>query len=370
MKIAQCDLLSGYQAQKNEIDAAVLRVLESGWYILGKEVTAFEEEFAGFCGTKYSLGVASGTDAVELILRSLELPENSLVATVSNTAVATVAAIERAKLKPLMVDIDEDTFTMSPEALKQVLNSYCGDKIKAIVLVHLYGHPGRIKEIKTVASEFNIPVIEDCAQAHGASVGGQRVGSFGIAGAFSFYPTKNLGAIGDGGGITVNSGERYQKMSELRQYGWRERYISSSSGINSRLDELQAAILRCKLAGLETSNNRRIELAEIYNSILKDSACVTPFVANDCRHVYHQYVIKVKNRDSLMRQLAERGIGTAVHYPAAIHQQPAYKNIEIPFPLTNTERVMPEILSLPMYPGLSADNTCIVAENIVELVGK
>ena len=370
MKIAQCDLLSGYQAQKNEIDAAVLRVLESGWYILGKEVTAFEEEFASFCGTKYSLGVASGTDAIELILRSLELPEDSLVATVSNTAVATVAAIERSKLKPVMVDIEEDSFNMSPESLRQVLDSYCGDKIKAIVLVHLYGHPAKIKEIKAIASEYNIPVIEDCAQAHGASVCGQRVGSFGIAGAFSFYPTKNLGAIGDGGGVTVNSEERYKKMAELRQYGWRERYISSNSGINSRLDELQAAILRCKLTDLEASNNKRIELAKKYNSILKNSACITPFVANDCEHVYHQYVIKVKNRDSLMRQLAERGIGTAVHYPAAIHQQAAYKDIETPFPLTNTEKVMTEILSLPMYPGLSADNAGIVAKNIVELINK
>ncbi|MBU8902761.1 MAG: DegT/DnrJ/EryC1/StrS family aminotransferase [Victivallales bacterium] len=370
MKIAQCDLLSGYQAQKGEIDAAIGRVLESGWYILGKEVTAFEEEFAAFCGTNYSLGVASGTDAIELILRSLELPADSLVATVSNTAVATIAAIERSGLKPLMVDIAEDTFNMSPKMLRKILNSACRPKIKAIVAVHLYGHPAEIKEIITIANEFNIPVIEDCAQAHGASVDGRRVGSFGIAGAFSFYPTKNLGAVGDGGAVTVNSAELYQKMSELRQYGWRKRYISDRAGINSRLDELQAAILRCKLPYLEADNNKRIEIAKIYNSILKNCACITPFVKANCGHVYHQYVIKVDKRDSLMCRLAERGIGTAVHYPAAIHQQPAYEKIEIPSALSNTEIVMPKILSLPMYPGLAIDDARTVAESIVELIGK
>jgi dTDP-4-amino-4,6-dideoxygalactose transaminase len=367
MKIAQCDLRSGYQTQKHEIDAAVHRVLESGWYILGSEVTAFEQEFAAFCGTKHSVGVASGTDAIELILRSLELPEGSLVATVSNTAVATVAAIERSNLKAVMVDIERDTFNMSPASLRQVL-SYYRNKIKAIVLVHLYGLPAQIQEIKVIASEFDIPLIEDCAQAHGASVNGQHVGSFGIAGAFSFYPTKNLGAAGDGGAITVNSAKLYRKMTELRQYGWKERYISSRPGINSRLDEVQAAILRCKLPHLENNNNKRIELAKTYSSILKNGDCIIPFVRNNCRHVYHQYVIKVKNRDSLKAKLAERGIGTAIHYPVAIHRQAAYKNIETPFPLTNTEAVIKTILSLPMYPELSIDNAKTIAENIIELI--
>ncbi len=369
MKILQCNPLASYLSMKEEIDAAMAKVCSGGFYILGAEVAAFEKEFAAFCGAPRSIGVANGTDALELILRGMELPPGSLVATVSNTAVATVSAIERAGCRPLFVDIDERDFNISPAALERALDSKPGEGVKAVIAVHLFGHPADMEALKRIVKPRGIRLIEDCAQAHGASIGGARVGSLAEAAGFSFYPTKNLGAIGDGGAVVSGDPELCERMACIRQYGWRERYISSVPGINSRLDELQAAILRVKLRRLEEDNRSRARAASIYSELLS-GACMTPATRSGCVHAWHQYVIRVPDRDGLAKALAARGCGTAIHYPVPIHRQKAYLGVETPFPLEATERAMGEILSLPMHPALTEEEARLVAQSVLEILGR
>src|SRR6266566_2616443 len=321
------------------------------------EVAAFEQEFASFVSVAHSIGVANGTDAIELLLRALEINGGSSVAVPSQTAVASVSAVVRAGAAPLFVDVDPVTFTMLPESLEQAIHSPIGRQLKAVLAVALYGHPADMDGLRRLCDEHNLILLEDCAQSHGATYHGTSVGSIGRGAAFSFYPTKNLGAIGDGGSVVTNDTALAEKVRWLRQYGWRERYISDFEGINSRLDELQAAILRVKLPFLTANNKRRRLLAAIYEKGLSDLPIQTPVPRPCCEHAYHLYVIRVKERDALMKHLNFHNIPAARHYPRAVHQQPGYAFLaQRSLPLPNTEALVPEILSLPLHPYLAEDD--------------
>ncbi len=371
--IPQASPKNGYLATKEEIDAAIRKVLKSGRYILGEEVSSFEEEFAAYIGVVFAVGVASGTDGLEIALRACDVGPGDLVFTVSHTAVATVAAIERCGARPVLVDIEELTYTMDSEHLEHTIltihrqDSSLSGRTKAIIPVHLYGQPADMGAVLAIAERHGLSVIEDCAQAHGAAIKGQKVGSFGRLASFSFYPTKNLGGFGDGGMVVTNSQELKQKLLALREYGWDQRYVSSMPGINTRLDELQAAILRVKLRFLERDNGRRREIAGIYNEAIEKTEILAPQVRKEMTHVYHQYVVRTVNRDSLSKYLKDNSISTAIHYPVPVHLQPAYKGrIAVgDGGLATTERVYQEILSLPMYPQMKDLQVERVADALV-----
>jgi dTDP-4-amino-4,6-dideoxygalactose transaminase len=354
--------LADYRAYKEEIKAAVDRVLESGWYILGSETAAFEKEFAGYLGTGEGIGVGSGTEALHLALLACGIGKGDEVITVSHTAVATVAAIEMCGARPVLVDIDAESYTMDAAELEKAITK----KTKAVVPVHLYGHPAEIDAITAIAKDHGFYVLEDCAQSHGATFGGRMTGVWGDIAAFSFYPTKNLGALGDGGFIATARPELAEKVRLLREYGWRQRYMSEISGFNSRLDELQAAILRVKLSHLEADNGRRIAIARHYDRLLGASDLTLPREKWGVRHVYHQYVVRSKRRDALKSYLKEHGVDTLIHYPVPVHLQPAYRG-KITLQggrLPVTEEICPQILSLPMHPHLTGGQI----EQIAELI--
>lgn len=362
MNIPFNELRSGYLAQQSEIDAAVRRVLESGWYILGQETTVFEQEFAAYCGAAGCVGVNSGTDALYLALRACNVGPGDEVITVAHTAVATVAAIRMTGATPVLVDIDPDTYTMAPAALAAALTP----ATRAVIPVHLYGHPADMDAICAVARACF--VIEDCAQAHGAQYKGRPVGSFGDLACYSFYPTKNLGALGDGGAVTSNNLELLDKVRLLREYGWtpQERYVSHVEGINSRLDELQAAILRVRLRHLDAGNATRRRLAALYDELLP-AAVKHPAERPNARHVYHLYVIQHADRDRLRARLAEQGIGAGIHYPVPVHLQPAYQADQLRCqPLPVTEQAAREVLSLPMHPTLTEVQVRTVAAAVTQ----
>ncbi|MCC9078824.1 DegT/DnrJ/EryC1/StrS family aminotransferase [Litorilinea aerophila] len=350
------DLRAQYLALKDEIDAAVARVLDSGWYILGQEVRAFEAEFAAFCqppdgAAPGCVAVNSGTDALHLALRACGVQPGDQVITVSHTAVATAAAIQLAGATPVFVDVDPETCTLDPKALADAV----GPQTRAIVPVHLYGHPADLAPILAIAREAGIPVIEDCAQAHGAQYRGRPVGTWGDLGCFSFYPTKNLGALGDGGAVIGRDPELVERVRLLREYGWTpsSRYVSQVPGLNSRLDEIQAAILRVKLRHLRAWNEKRRELAAHYRTHLP-AWVHRPVERPDSTHVYHLYVVRVPQRDRVQQHLRAKGIGTGIHYPVPVHQQPAYQaGAQVAHPLVHTERLAGEILSLPMHPMMT-----------------
>lgn len=353
------DLKAQYLALQPELDGAMQRVLNSGWYILGQEVTAFEEEFAAYLSPIQQLrcvGVNSGTDALHLALRACDVGPGDEVVTVSHTAVATVAAIRLTGATPVLVDIDPATYTMAPAALAAAVTS----RTKAVIPVHLYGHPAALDEILQIAGERNIFVIEDCAQAHGARYRGERVGTFGDLACFSFYPTKNLGAMGDGGAVVGRNVALLEKVRNLREYGWTAaaRYVSQTEGINSRLDEMQAALLRVKLRYLDEWNAHRRQLAAFYQRELSTTV-VKPLEEPHCHHVYHLYVVQLPahlDRDEARQGLATAGIGTAIHYPAAVHQQPAYQRDNlICHTMPVTEQIIPHILTLPLYPQMTLE---------------
>ncbi len=359
--IPQSNPQAGYLTIKNEIDNAIQKTVEAGQYILGHEVDRFEEEFASFIGAAHGVGVASGTDAIEIALRSLDIGPGDIVITVSHTAVATVSAIERCGATPLFIDIDPATFTINPDHLETTIKSIINyditinGQLKAIIPVHIYGHPADMASIKEISNKYNLHIIEDCAQAHGAKIQGKKVGTFGDLAAFSFYPTKNLGALGDGGIVVTNNHTLKNKLTALRQYGWEDRFASSMPGINSRLDEIQAAVLRIKLRYLDNDNMMRKKIAESYTQAIINTSISVPHEAKEIEHVYHQYVIKTNNQKELIEHLKQNSIGTAIHYPVPIHLQPAYKN-RIPIEnggLPITEKICQEILSLPIYPQLT-----------------
>jgi dTDP-4-amino-4,6-dideoxygalactose transaminase len=313
--------------------------------------------------------VASGTDALEIAIRACDIGPGDIVFTVSHTAVATVAAIERAGAVPVLVDIDPQTFTIDPDCLAKAIKHYNNNSSfepKAVIPVHLYGHPADMQTIIDVAKNNHLQVIEDCSQAHGAKLNGKNVGTFGDLATFSFYPTKNLGAFGDGGMVVCNSGEMADKMRALREYGWTERYISAFPGLNSRLDELQAAILRVKLRRLDADVARRREIARLYNEMLGSTKLVLPSEGNDIFHAYHLYVIQTEDRDALQGYLRGHGVGTVVHYPVPVHLQPAYKGriLTAVDGLGITESVCKKILSLPMYPQLTNEQVTNVCNRV------
>jgi len=354
------------ERHRREIDEAIARVLGSGEYILGSEVTAFEDEFSAYLGIAHAIGVANGTDAIECALRACCIGRGDLVYTVSHTAVATVAAVERCGATPVFVDIDERTCTMDPDRLDEALRRQPGGTgaPRAVIPVHLYGCPADIEAIRVIASRHGLRVIEDCAQAHGVSVAGRSVGTWGDMATYSFYPTKNLGALGDGGMVVTSDAELAGRARALRQYGWNDQRVSMIPGMNSRLDEIQAAVLRVKLPHLDEETDQRRALAEIYTERLAPTGLTLPVAAAGARHVYHQYVIRTPRRDALRRHLAGEGIGTTIHYPVPVHRQPAYEGRLPHPPLPRTEAAAGEVLSLPMFPQLEPDAIGVVADSI------
>jgi len=357
-----------YLSIKAEIDAAVARTLDSGWYILGQEVAAFEQEFSDYLAgdalpSKIAcVGVNSGTDALQLALWACDVGPGDEVITVAHTAVATAAAISLTGATPVFVDIDPATYTMSPQALAAAITPHT----KAVIPVHIYGHPADLDAILAVARQAELRVIEDCAQAHGACYHGRKVGTLGDLSCFSFYPTKNLGALGDGGAVVSRNPVLIERVRGLREYGWtpHARYVSQEQGMNSRLDELQAAILRVKLRHLDAWNATRRTLAGCYAAWLPVEL-TKPVEQPGCEHVYHLYVVRTAQRERLRATLQAAGIGTAVHYPVPVHQQPAYQNNRARWHnLAVTERVAQEILSLPMHPLLNAADVQRIAETI------
>ncbi len=361
--ILQTSPLAAYTAQSGEIDAAIARVLGGGRYLLGPETAAFEQEWAAYVGVAHAVTAASGTDALHLALRACGIGPGDEVLTVSHTAVATVSAIDLCGAQPVLVDIDPATHTLHSAALEGALTG----RTRAVVLVHLYGTPADVEPVLAFCRAHGLRLIEDCAQSHGALSHGRRVGSIGDAAAFSFYPTKNLGALGDGGAVVTNDDTLAATLRSLRQYGWRQqRYVSEEAGWNGRIDELQAAVLRVKLPALDADNDRRRALAARYQAALAGTAGLRlPAEPADTRGVVHQYVVRCAERDRLAAFLHEAGIGTLVHYPVPIHRQPAYAARGLArTPLPETDRAAAEVLSLPMYPQLPPEAADTVATHI------
>jgi dTDP-4-amino-4,6-dideoxygalactose transaminase len=364
--IVPCSPHANYEHYKTEIDSAIARTLAAGTYILGEAVAAFEKAFASYVGVGHGVGVGSGTDALVVALRACGIGPGDEVVTVSHTAVATVAAVELCGAVPVLVDIDAREFTMDPAAIEAAITK----KTKAIVPVHLYGQMARIEAIMQIAQRRGLKVIEDCAQAHGAMRGGKKAGSFGHAAAFSFYPTKNLGAIGDGGMVCTNDAAVAQAARALREYGWRTRYVSDVPGLNSRLDELQAAILTVKLRHLDEDNRARQDLARAYDKGLADCGLSLPVCGEGNTHVYHQYVVTSPARDRLREHLSAHGIGTLIHYPVPVHAQPAYLNrTRTAGSMARTEAAARSVLSLPMYPELPEESALKVVDAIRSWAG-
>ena len=361
------DPRASYAAHREEIDQAIRSVLESGCYILGEQVSSFEEEFAGYNGVQFCIGVASGTDALLLGLRACGIGNGDAVVTVSHTAVATVCAIHLVGATPVLTDIEPATFTLDLNRLEGLLNGQLGSRIKAIIPVHLYGHPVHMPAVMELASRHNLYVIEDCAQAHGATCQNKKAGSFGHFGAFSFYPTKNLSALGDGGALITNDDKLAERARMLRQYGWKQRYISVVPGMNSRLDELQAAILRVKLRYLDQDNGKRRKLAGSYGRLLSGSGISMPRESTAAVHVYHQYVVRSQNRDGLRAYLKRGAVETSILYPVPVHLQPGYQELVVADPagLHETERACQEIVSLPMHAELADDQVCRIADLVL-----
>jgi len=334
-----------YLPYKDEIDAAILKVLGSGTYILGEQVLLFEQEFAEYLGVDFAVGCGSGTDALVLALKALDIGHGDEVIVPSFTATPTVAAVVMAGATPVYVDIEPDFYTIDPACVEAALT----DKTRAIIAVHLYGQAAAMNELMVIAKQRGLRVIEDCAQATGASYHGKKLGTIGDAGCFSFFPTKNLGAIGDGGALVCNDESLAIRLRGLRQYGWDKDRISKEPGINSRLDELQAAILRVKLKHLDEDNATRESLADEYNSELEGLALRCPAKRDDSTHVYHLYVVQTETRDALISHLKENGIVPGIHYPMPVHCMPGFSS-DIRLPAT--EYVAGRVISLPIFPRL------------------
>jgi len=362
MKIPQTDPRAAYIEHKEEIDAAVAEVLDGGVYILGAQVSAFERGFSAYIGVSQAVAVGTGTDALFIALKACGVSYGDEIITVSHTSVATIAAIEQCGAIPIMIDIDPGSYTLDVNLIDKNITK----KTKAIVAVHLYGLPVDMEAVGGLAKQHGLKVVEDCAQAHGATFKGRRVGSLSDAAAFSFYPTKNLGAFGDGGMVVTNDPGIAEIARMLRQYGWKDRYISAMKGWNSRLDEIQAAILRTKLRNLDQDNIRRRNIATVYSEILRNISLVCPVCPPDREHVYHQYVVRVKDRDTVRMRLGEMGIETSVHYPVPVHLQPAYSNDFFRLPVT--EMICKEIISLPMYPQLTEEQAYCVANTFLSVL--
>ena len=362
MNIPLINLTTQHKNLRNEINLAIQGVLDRGDFILGQDVTKLEEEFAAYCGTKYAVGVDNGVSALELSLLALGVGPGNEVIVPTHTFTASAAAISFTGAKPVFVDADPATWNIDVTKIEDAITSHT----KAIVPVHLYGLPADMDNVLKIAKKHDLVVVEDAAQAHGAKYKGQRTGSMGNAAGFSFYPTKNLGACGDAGMVTTNDERVAETVRALRNCGQRQKNVHELQPFNHRLDSIQAAILRVKLHYLDEWLEARRKLASIYNKLLVDSNVVTPVEPVDYEHVYHLYVIRSQNRDALQAHLKERGIGTALHYPAPVHLQPFYAGSGYSqgrFPVA--EKLAKEILSLPMFPELTVEEVQTVAAEII-----
>lgn len=367
MKINFVDIQKQYKLHKKEFNVAIQQVLDRGDFILGQDVELFEKEFAEFCDSKYCIGVASGTDALFLILKALDIGPGDEVITVANTFIATVLTISMAGAKPVLVDMDSQTYNIDVNEIEKAITG----KTKAIIPVHLYGQPADMAKINAIAKKHKLVVIEDACQAHGSLYKGKKAGSLGRVAAFSFYPGKNLGAYGDGGAITTSDKELANRIRMLRNYGQIRKYHHVMKGFNSRLDTMQAAVLRVKLKYLDKWNKRRQEIASRYTNGLKNLNVTLPTVSKSAESVFHIYLIQVADRDNLIKHLANHGITALIHYPVPIHMQPAYQELKYKkgdFP--NTEAYANKIVSLPMYPEMTNGEVDFVVDSIKEFFNK
>jgi dTDP-4-amino-4,6-dideoxygalactose transaminase len=357
MKIQLVDLQAQYRLIKNEIDHAIQKVIDHGGFILGPEVSEFEKNFADFCGTSHCIGVASGTDAIHLILRALEIGSGDEVIIPAFTFIASALGISQAGASPVLVDVNEKDALINPDLIENSITP----KTKAIMPVHLYGRCSNMDEIKTIAKKHHLYVIEDAAQAHGATYKGKKAGSLGHAAAFSFYPGKNLGAYGDAGAVTTSDHGLAERLILLRNWGSRVKYHHEETGLNSRLDTIQAAILNVKLKYLESWNKQRRKLAKLYDQLLPEFG--QPENNAENLAIYHIYAIKIKNRDEVIKKLVSKGIGAGIHYPFPIHQLKAYQYLDDKsFP--QAEKWATEELSLPIFPELTEEQIYYISQSL------
>jgi dTDP-4-amino-4,6-dideoxygalactose transaminase len=363
LRLPFVDLAPQQRALAPELFATLSRMLERTDWILGEELEAFEQEFADYCESRHGVGTDSGMSALELGLRAFGVGPGDEVITAANTFIATALAISHTGARPVLVDVDAETYTMSPRLLEEAIT----ERTKAVVPVHLYGQAADMETICEIADRHGLFVLEDACQAHGARFQAKRVGSLGHAAAFSFYPTKNLGGLGDGGAFVTDEEDVARSVRTLRDYGQRAKYEHVVKGFNRRLDTMQAAILRVKLRRLDEWNESRRSHAAVYSRLLADEEVIIPVVSTEAEPVWHLYVVRVKGRDRLRALLSERGIQTGIHYPIPIHRQPAYSDLGYPrgsFPIT--EQYAEEVLSLPMYPELDESAPARVADVIHE----
>lgn len=361
MNLQLVDLVNQYKKIKNEINAAIQAVLDSGQFILGKSVQDFENNAAKYLGVKHAIGCASGTDALQIALMALGIGKDDEVITTSFTFVATVETIVLMGAKPVYVDIEPETFNIDPQKIEAAIT----EKTKAIIPVHLYGHPVEMDPIIKIAKKYNLYLIEDSAQAMGAEYKGKKVSTLGDVGCISFFPSKNLGAYGDAGMVTTNNDELAEKIRMIIVHGSKIRYYHELLGINSRLDSIQAAVLNVKLNYLDQWNETRRKAAQIYNELLNKNKIGIPIVKEYAKHIFHQYTIKVKNRDKLSDFLKSKNIPHAIYYPIPLHRQNAYKylvpeNLSLP----ETEKAADEVISLPMHTELTFEMQKYIADNI------
>lgn len=353
------DLHKINEQYRTGIDAAIKRVLDSGWYLLGKEDDAFEQNFAQFCGVKHAIGVANGLDALNLIIKGYGFKEGDEIIVPANTYIASILAISQNGCTPVLVEPELRTYNINPDLIEEKIT----EKTKAIMVVHLYGQAVEMEKIWALAKKYNLKVIEDSAQAHGAMYQGKRVGNLGDASGFSFYPGKNLGCLGDGGAITTNDDELATKLRALKNYGSHVKYQNLYKGYNSRLDEIHAAVLDVKLKGLDKDNQKRREIAKYYLENIKNPLITLPEFYEEKAHVWHVFVIRCEKREELQKYLAENGVQILIHYPVPPHKQPAYSewnNLSYPI----TEKIHAEVLSIPMSPVMTKEEVKTVADVI------
>ncbi len=366
MRVKFLDFSQQYTEIKNEIDAGFKGVFERGDYILGKDAKEFEDEFSSYCGAKYGIGVNSGTDALFLALAALDVKAGDEVIVPTFTFIATALCVSYTGATPVFADIQDDTYNLDPKKLSKLINK----KTKVILPVHLYGQPADLNEIKEIAKKNKIVVLEDACQAHGSTYEGKRVGGIGEVGCFSFYPTKSLGACGDAGMIVTSSQEVCEKAKMLRDYGRKDRYNHSIKGHNSRLDTMQAVILRAKLKRLDQWNKMRADNAAYFCELLKNTPAIkTPVIKPNRTHVFQTFAVRVPNREKVMEQMKEKGIDVLIHYPIPLHLQEAYQELKYKkgdFPVS--EKVSNEIMSLPMYPHMKKEEIEYVCETLKSIV--
>lgn len=365
MQVPFLDLKAPYAELHEELDQAYACVMNSGWYILGEQVSAFEREFADYCGVRHCIGVGNGLDALCLILRAMDIGPGDEVIVPSNTYIATWLAVSQTGARPVPVEPDARTWNIDPERIEAQITG----RTRAILAVHLYGQAAEMGKILEIARKHGLKVIEDAAQAHGATCQGRKVGGWGDAAGFSFYPGKNLGALGDGGAVTTDDDQLAARVRVLRNYGSLQKYVNQVKGVNSRLDELQAAMLRVKLRHLDAWNLRREQVAHRLIDRLAELDLELPFLADGCTSVWHLFVIRYKNRDGLLQALRERGVGTLIHYPIPPHLQQAYSELDCgpgSFPLA--ESLADQVLSLPMGPHLNDEQTDYLIASVKEVL--